>query len=525
MSKTSKLYSFCDSAINKIFGILTFIILFVNILNIVDGDLIVGCIELILLAILIVVILYCYFRTDLFLKVSKIIKKLSVAKMLTIIVVLSLLTKCFFLFLFRVDSSEHPDIAMYWSFIKQLANEGKIVENAEYAVRYSYTVMYSVFYLSFAKITHSTNIIHYELYLIILFTITAIFLFDLIKYHKGKNLAFVTTLIWILSPIGMTAPLALIHENGFLVFHIIVLWLLFRLRLSVQSIIIKICSVAAAGLILAYATSFNRFGIISIIAITILLVMSLIKRKWNWKAFVVVLLIPAYFCTMLLFVSTIKDKCINKVVDSSEVVYDTSYSLPNGWGLYLGANYEHSGRWNEEDFNTYEQFRNFDNPEDALNYQKKLVKNRYKEYLNSPQRILFLIIEKLKEMWGSQFISIYYDGFGQSEFSNWFFNSHNGLISKLTKKAFLMMAFIPVFFMSLGYRRNLIEKNESQTALLNYLRLFLIGATLVLLPFEVTFKYTSMFWVIYYAVFAFQFEEINTNLKAIDKRIKAWKRN
>ena len=53
--------------------------------------------------------------------------------------------------------------------------------------------------------------------------------------------------------------------------------------------------------------------------------------------------------------------------------------------MYLGSNYEQSGVWNQEDVDSYEKYKEFDNKDDAYDYHHIVAKASWKAL---PARII-----------------------------------------------------------------------------------------------------------------------------------------
>lgn len=490
----NKFYDFCNNFIYVVFALFSIAILATRIYSFVTYFSSSKVLELgSLVGLVVVAFIFCLlYKKDFINKVADFLKKsikcISNKVMLIVITVSSLISKLVLLFLFQIDSSKHPDIENYWSFIQQLSKNGKIVDNISYATRFSYTVIYSTFYVPITKLLNIDNILSLNVYLCVLFSICALLIYDLVKYYKGKNWAFATSMLWVLLPLGMVEPLLLVHENGFVVLHIIAIWLYFRVLPSLNKLIFKAITVIGIGLILAYAAHFNKFAIICILAVVIVEFLKLVEQKINVKnlvsAVAILLVLTISYVGVGSLCTTFKENVIN--IDNDMTA--KSYSVPYAWGLYLGFNYDSHGTWNEKDRDIFKKYKDFDNKQDAQAYQKKLVLDRISEYKKNPIKLFGLYFNKLDELWAKDFNPVLY-GIGNN-INDKVLTWHDGIIQSFINVIFLFIDIILAFVLvgSIKLKNN---KHKKEIFLLNYLKMFLIGCTVAVIPFEVTCKYSS----------------------------------
>lgn len=285
--------------------------------------------------------------------IRKFIISLSCGKMIFIIVAVGLVTKLSLLFILQIDSSEHNDFAKYWSFIQQLTNSNEITQDIEYAIRFPYTLVYATIFLPFTKIFGVSTILITNLYLVILFTVGSVLLFDTVKYHKGKNYAFVTAMLWICMPLGMIEPLLLVHENGLVFFHILAIWLFFRVVPACKNKIVKLICLVGASFTISFAALINRFAYIGIIAIAIVFLIKLFKSKEKRKAFLSFVLVFILLVSSAVLCNVARSNYVDTVVKGELTGPITTHEIPLSWALYVGASYDYAGSWNTEDNDIY----------------------------------------------------------------------------------------------------------------------------------------------------------------------------
>ena len=442
------------------------------------------------------------------------ITNLSVKRMIICIVLIGLITKFFFLFLFRMDPTKYSDFRMTWSFICQLTENGRITENVGFARGYKYYVMFSTFFLPITKIFGVKSVIIPSIYLCILFTACSVLLFDTINYHYGKNYAFAAVMAWILIPVGMLEPLILVHENAYVILHIIVIWIFFRLVPSTDSKLLKAVYILLIAMILAYASKLNRFALISMIAIIIIVILNSLKNN-NWlisaiKAVAVLLV----FASMISAFNMVQDKIFENYVEPRQSSSASGYSVLNGygWPIFVGSNYDTYGTWSQEDYDEYYKYLEFDNKEDAIKYQKDLISKRLNEYKTHPARIPLHVIHKFENI-SYDFNPLYYQ-IGNSV-NDFLINGMNGMIYKLMAGVFMLISVVISFLVVLSYKR----KMKEDSSLMNYFKLFMLGCCLILLFVEVMAKYSSHLLFVYLSIAVLNYNNISSNIFSIRKKL------
>lgn len=424
-------------------------------------------------------------------KIIDIVRKSSYQKLLLTIVFVSLITRIGLLFCLQIDSEHHPDCEMYWSFIKQLTDSGCITEHTEYATSYPYTVMFATFFLPFTKIIGADNIIYMNLYLCILFTFASALLFDTVSFYSGKNVAFASVMAWSIIPIGMLEPLFLAHENSLVFLHSIVIWLFFRVLPDCKKWYYQLPVVVCSALVASFAAKINKLAFIIICALIVVSFIQLVIKNFGFKSVALFLSIMFIFLALMIGVNSISDKYVDSVIKQNECSSTkVDYSIPYGWTLYVGLNYDSHGEWNSEDKETYYKYKNFETREEAEEYQLNLIKDRLNEYISSPKKTLSHLNHKM-ELLSYGFNPINYDmGNSVNEFIRY---GAKGILQKAMTGFFALINIIVAFAMVMTFK----FKNNSDSKLEGYLKLFMLGVFAILLFTEVTPKYSSHLLFVY----------------------------
>ena len=449
------------------------------------------------------------------------IRKISYKKMFLLLFLLSLITKAIVIVSFRVDSSKHSDIERYWSFINQLRTNGVITENVSYATRYSYTLMYSTFFypLILFDVKH---ILVYNLYLAFLMSVASVLLFDLIKYYKGKNIAFVSILIFILHPICVLQPVLLVHENSLIILNSISIWLLYRVFPSCNKKFFKVLSVISALLLLSYASTINKFGIVSIIAVILVFITCNLNNNSFKLSITRIILFLIIVIISYGVVSLSTDSFKKSVIESysSYVIEKDEKNVPYGWPFYVGMNFKTHGEYNVDDAIKYFKYDNSSNV-DVYQYKTSLIKNRVLFYYNSPVKLLKHIIEKYFVIFGD-FNPLSYE-YGEGWLNDFFLYCKNGFIYSFFIRTIYYINYIIsiVFLLSIKNLKN----NKTDVCYIDFMKLFVIGVSLILLFTEVTPKYSSHMFFMLIILAINSLKNFDSNLICVNGMISKCKTN
>lgn len=480
MYKTSK---FIDRIIIVFFGLLSLFIFVSKIFELIEvmPGLKYKIVSILILLFVFLIFFYEYKRISCFgRRILKQINALTVKKMVIILILLSFGLRTLCMYVFQIDSSNHPDMEMYWSYVQQISSNGVITEHVGYAVKFPYTVVYATMFLPVAKLLGSNNILIMNLYLNVLFTVTTVLMFDLINYYSNKNRAFISMMIWTLLPTGMTETLLLAHENGFVFFHSLAIWIFFRLLPICKNNAQKVLCVLLTGITISYAALFNKFGLVSICAFVLILIIRFLRHPKSLKFFVkiglsILLIVSCYFVSSSYINSYIKAVVPNQSEHQQE---DEVFM---GWPLYVGLNYESRGGRTQEDADRWEE-----NVENKKEYQLTLLRERINEYIQNPIRILIHLKNKMQVVWGQDFNPIGY-GMGGGV-NNFILTWHGGIIYSLYMRVCIIIGIFLSFILMFSLRKNKVIEDSDY---IKYMKMFMIGVTLILMFTEVMPKYSS----------------------------------
>lgn len=446
--------------------------------------------------------------------IKKAIANLSCGKMIFIIVAVGLVTKLSLLFILQIDSQQHGDFAKYWSFIQQLTNSNEITEDIEYAIRFPYTLIYATVFIPFTKIFGVSSILITNIYLVILFTVGSVLLFDTVKYHKGKNYAFVTAMLWICMPLGMIEPLLLVHENALVFFHILAIWLFFRVLPACKNKILKLICLLATAFVISYAAIINQFAYISIIAFIIICFIKLFKSKSRLKAFVSFVLVFVVLACSSVLCNVARNTYVENVVKGELTGAVATHELPFAWVLYVGASYEYAGSWNTEDFNTFIKYREIESVDEAKEYQIKIIKERYIDFLNHPAKLAKHLNNKM-EVLNYPFSPINYDA--GSKVNDFIMHGLNGHIQDARMAVYSLINVYVGLALVLTFRKR--SEYDGHSSLPVYLMLFVIGNFMIMLLVETMPKYSSHLLFVYTTLISLGMNNIKHNINSFNDKI------
>ncbi|MCD8382533.1 MAG: glycosyltransferase family 39 protein [Clostridiales bacterium] len=458
--------------------------------------------------------------------VSDALNRLSRGQMVAIITLVSLLTKTAVTFLFQIDSSKYSDPAVYYSFVEQLVDAGRITEHAEYAAYYSYTLAFSLLFVPVGKL-FGVSITNFTMELSVLHTIVAILFFDLICYWKEKNTAFVAVLFWVLVPTTIVQTQLMCHENGFLFFHVVAIWFLFRVVPSQKQPLWKLFAYVMGCLSLCIAALINMIGYVSICALVVYLVLTVGAGRiqlFSTDRTPVAVRLPTrigsiLICVLILFGSSwlirmsFESVC-EDVIDGYQELLEQrdSRRIPYSWSVYVGMNYETAGEWNEEDQSVYYLYEEIEDDEEAIEYQINLLAERFAWYCEQPMRIIIHLNDKMQMIWGHFFNPLGY-GWG-NDINDAVLNWKGGILYQVFTLCchLINIAAAAIIVLSAPIGRRNRHEGENKSSI--YIYLFLIGATLVFLFVEVSPKYSSHMQVFIYLLAVLRSRDCLRNLLA-----------
>ena len=474
--------------------------------------------SIILLAGTLVVLFVClYFGNDIYNKVSSTlypcVEKLSAKRMAIILFIVVAITKIFFVVLLHMDSSLHGDWKNYINIATEIANKGVIIDGRVAATTYPYEAIYGLFLAPVVKLFGNDSRV-LTAFISLLFAVATVMMFDIIKKYLGKNKAFVGLLIFNLLPTGLFQTQILTHENALLIFYIFSFWLLYKaMNLENKSIFIKIGLIIASALLISFGAQINTGGIVFIISYLIYFIVMLFKseeKKRVIKCFSVVL------CYTLCFViiTSVCNLYLENAVQNR--IRNNLKTVPLGWIIYLGTNYETSGGWDQKDFDTWQKYLEFKDPDESLEYQKNLIKERVQFFIDNPALIVPHLFKKTIKFWGTPLLPFAYR-IG-NDISEFIYSGCGGiiyLVIKLIAQYFLIFN----FFIIILSRRKKKNRHYTYTPCLQF-QLAIVGITIALIPFEAQTKYVSHLHLVLFCVVLFSIKDFCSNSLSFKNEIK-----
>ncbi len=446
-------------------------------------------------------------------KASDLFSGCSTKKLTLILGTVCLVTKLAFVLLFNCDSNLHADMSKYISFANQIGNNGIVTQDASYASTFSYTLVYGVLLSPLGKI-FGTNSLGYSIFLTFTTTVVMILLFDILRKYVDKTTSFLGIVVYNLLPPGLFQTQVVIHETALLFFHILSLWLILKSFDSTKNIIIRILLGVVAFALIIIGAAVNAAGRIVLVSYAIVIIAKLFTNKSS-RSVILKIILPS-LCVILLTFSGLKictfiqKSCVRTFVETPPQV-SKGYRLPYGWSLYLGSNFETSGGWNEEDSTIYDKYHEYNNKEDALEYQRNLVKNRFSEYLRNPIKIPIHFFNKISALWAPYFP---YSSVPTSPGYQGLIFSFGGLF----QKALFMISYIGYIFVYSISMVGVFNKKRNDSKKYNptlHFMLVPLGFTAALILFEVMPKYSSHMAIILFATAIINLPAFIDNVKML----------
>lgn len=410
----------------------------------------------------------------------------------------STVTKIFFVFLFDNNADLHDDMAMYRSFAEQYADKGMITEHTDYAMRHYYTAFYGLVLSPLARLFGADTKV-FTVALSVLHSVCMVLLFDMLKQYAGKAIAFTVLIIYCILPMGALQTTLLLHENGLFFFHILAFWLFWKAFRKDIHWAVQLGYVLAAAVVLSVGSNVNAAGKILFISFGIYAVAKIFETKWSGKKLAQLLSILLILALCFICAGECMTGLKKATVVRENGTYKDGYSLPYGWALYVGWNYESHGGWSAEAQQTYYQYTKIEDREEALEYQRNLVQGRLQQYKDEPLRIPVHLFHKIKSLWGRQHLP--FDLEMGNALSQFVFSGMGGNINRAIK-LINCFAFMGLYLMLLlAQWTKMKERSKVVTPDLHF-RMAVIGVTLALLPFEVMQKYVCHLHICLFAALA-----------------------
>lgn len=424
----------------------------------------------------------------LFIKIKNKVRALSKVRMGIIIFAVAFIPRILSAVVLNCDFSIHEDMGAPQSFLNQLINGGVITENASYAAMYGrYTNTALVLY-PWALIFGSSHL-SVSAFFCFGFSLSYVAWFNIIGQFKSKDVAFVSILGFSLLWQEVWLAVLPIHESVtffFLTaFAFIIFWALPKLKAAAS----KLFAVLASGLLLGVAVSCNSMGYVALVAFVLYAVATLFKDKLTVRriiycALCLLIISGAVFGTVIAF------KAVgNAVIGDTDGDGRRENTVPYGWSLYVGGNFESNGRWRQEDYDAYFPSEDRVSDDELYEHQKSLINQRYDRYKENPLDYIALLNNKVKETYGN-----YNYGIRRT-----LVFAEDGFVANTAEKAlpvikgiFHVIALVMQGLLIFSFSR---KKWDEVTPSL-WLKAFFCGVFMILLVIESMPKYVTYMWAL-----------------------------
>lgn len=421
------------------------------------------------------------------------IDRINYKTMLLVIAVVSIVTKVLAVFVFRIQSvNDHSDIGSYVQIANELAKTGKVTTYAAYILSFDHMFWFGVFLSPVAYIFGDSQAA-FSVYMSVIMTVSLILLFSVCVKKLGKNKSFVIFLLFDLLPSTILLPQYITHEIALLFFESIAVWLYFRVMPCCTKKSVRCIMYALFIYALFSATLMNAVGIVMCIAFVIMFLVKML-REFSKEA-----LVGFLAKTVILIMAIIFGTAAMKNVQFKHSELPEDYVLYDKyiWTLYIGSNAQSGGVFTTEDQNYFKAYNADHDYDEIEQYRKEILAERYRGLFSEPSKLLHLIKAKLVSTWAAFDYPILY---ANSTISN---QKVQRFYSHYLDRIVLFFEYgISVLAAVIGLYETI--KNRHKYDLFKmFIRLYLMGATAMLMITECRNKYTialqAFFWIICFA--------------------------
>lgn len=415
--------------------------------------------------------------------------KLSLKKMIFIILITSLLTKLAAIFIFQINTIDnHPDVNVYATTANELCIYGNVYKFADYCYNFSHMFWFSIFLVPAVKVFGLSQLT-LSIYTAIILTISVLLIFDTVQYKFNRKKAFIITIVFLLLPSQILLPSFITHEIALLFFSSISLWNYFRILPTVKNRWIKVTLYALLFFNLLFCTLVNSAGLILVIAMLIVFFISGL-RKITLKNF----LNTTIKCISLILViafGTIMCNCFQLAHSNLSEDYVKGDKVL--WTLYVGSNIKTSGGYSNEDADTFNKYSGIFDENENKEYHKDLIYKRYAEILKNPGELLNLSIKKFNKMWSSYTYPV---GFANETIVE---KNIQNLYNKFLFKPFSFIEYVvSILAVILGLYSTVKKRKTEKSDYYLLIELLLLGTTALLLLSECDNKYITGAYIYIY---------------------------
>jgi len=429
--------------------------------------------------------LLIYFAPKIGAKLGKLVEPISARRLLIILIVMAVITKIGAALIFQINSQMHPDVKEYVSYAKQLIDNGCITQDVLYAYKVPKAIIFGMSLMPCVKF-FGTNPLALSIYVSIWQIVTLCAFYSTIKYLLSKKIAFFSMLIWVLLPTEIFLPQYTIHEQALLLFNAITIWLFFKVLPCTGKTWQKIIVVILGAVSLSIGTTINQLGMISAIAICVVFISQWFGTKITIKSTLytvgkISVIVLAVFLIMQGSRSYAKSLCVMDGEDTK--IVNSGYT----WAFYVGMNAESNGQFALNDNIDFKAKDDILPAAQVKEYRNDLLKNRVTDLVNNPAKLSGLMWNKFNNIWGNTKYSL--------DYSNETIQNDNtkALYSKFIFKPLSIITCLTLCCLAVILLLSLKNKIYRKVSLLQYMMMFMIGFTLILLLVECNTKYVACF--------------------------------
>ena len=258
---------------------------------------------------------------------------------------------------------------------------------------------------------------------------------------------------------------------------------------------------------LGIVTTINKFGLISIAAFIVIVIIKLFKSQIKVKNILSAAGIILIFVVAVVGLSIISSDLVSSLISRNELNNVNNDGSGYLWSVFVGSNYKSMGTWNYDDYAAFYESKITDS--EALSvYRKELVSNRYNDYLTHPFKYMNHLNNKMIVI--SKTFNTLNVNLG-GKLNRYIAEGLNGYVAIAVEGVFSLINIIVSFILLFSCKLRRTKNSE----LVNYYKLLMIGVCACLLVVEVAAKYSSILLFIYLTIAVLQIEDFNTNISNI----------
>lgn len=405
--------------------------------------------------------------------------RVSPGRMLIVLTALSLLTKLGAAAILDINSLIHPDIDVYVTTAKELADCGMAQTYAGYSYTNPHLFWYAVFLSPVVKCFGDSHKV-LTVYLIIISTITLIALYDTVQHRVSYKKAIVFGILYCVLPGQVLLPGYVTHEVAMLFFLSIFIWLLFRVFPAMNHRYIRAVIAVLAIVMLIIAIQMNLAALIAAIALGIILMLSEFNGDVRIKG------AKRIIACVVLGIAVVTGGNAFRTVQRMHTDLPATYRETNRflWVLYVGANTQTKGGWNSQDGDAFAQYEPGSSDREIEAYQRDLLKDRYASLITNGGDLVKLLKDKFLTIWSC---FVYPIGYSNETISD---PDMRTLYNRFLFKPLVMLEFGLSVILAFCGLISRMRSNAAGDQFQLFLELYMLGVTAMLLLTECNNKYT-----------------------------------